>query len=190
MTDVVAPGPTAALELWGHSLRLPPQTTTAVSLASIAFGGTTSYIVNAAAATKILRLASDAETVEKPWDIQLRDWCREEKLRVFTALPFLTRAVTAPSQIQQKSLLLDWWSAFRDLLFCDRDLNALSSRMDELDKPDDASLLFGRVMAAMTDPSLISRNTFQPRATSRTARVNRADSRSSVANNRSSDDDT
>jgi GR25 family glycosyltransferase involved in LPS biosynthesis len=189
-TDVMVAGPASALDVWGHFLSHQRRESTGIlDLSGVAFGGTTSYIVNARSIPRILALVEGIRALDTPWDLLLRRFSQDKKLSVLTTLPFLTRASRAPSQIQAQTELIDWWSALRDLMFCDADVEATARRLDELTQPATMAMLFGRIMGGMVDPTIAASAMPQRRIDS-TALTNKAVRRSSVSNKASSDSTT
>lgn len=179
-TDVIVAGAASAIDVWTRARRQQELGGTGfMNLSGVAFGGTMSYLVNAHAAARILRLTAEAAELNLAWDVMLRALGQQGKLTELVTLPFLTQASRAPSQIQPDPDQVASWGNLRDLLFCDADLDAIESRLASGAPPSQQAMIFGHLMATMAEQRPTEENALQRRADS-TARTSSASSRSSL----------
>lgn len=184
-TDVTIAKPGEMHDLWMHRDRLRGKGEgDLVDLATTAFGGTTSYLVNEGALTRIKRLIERMGPLNMPWDVWLRTMARQRRLTCLATVPFVTRVEHAPSQIQQDDPMYAWWGAYRDLMFCDPDVEGIAERLDRIESPPVEAALFGRIMGGVSHIGLLT--PAQPMVQSprepSTARASSEPSRGSASN--------
>ena len=54
------------------------------------FAGATAYLVNASSKGKLLEMFSKVDRIDVPYDLQLRNWIKQDKLTSFVIFPFAT----------------------------------------------------------------------------------------------------
>lgn len=183
-TDITVATPRDMLEFWLRRDRLRgADDIDAVNPTGTAFGGTTSYLVNAGSLPKLRRLAASMGPLNVAWDVWLRAMAKRRRLTCLTTLPFLTRVEHSPSQIQDDDAIFSWWAAFRDLMFCDPDLAAIARRVDTIEAPPGDAALFGRIVGGVSHRDmLIPSDPGQERRDASTARASNAPSLGSASN--------
>lgn len=183
-TDVTIATPRDMLEFWVRRDRLRGENDVdAVDLSGTAFGGTTSYLVNAGALPKLRRMTANMGPLNVAWDVWLRAMAKQRRLTCLTALPFLTRVSHSPSQIQTNQAVFEWWAAYRDLMFCDPDLSSIAGRIDAIESPPPEAALFGRILGGVSHGGLlVSTNPAQERREASAARASNIPSLGSASN--------
>lgn len=123
-----------------------------VPLKGAAFVGATAYLVRGSAKAKLHGLLQAVETLDRPYDIVLRDLVAAGALNAAVTLPFLTTLSpdAADSQIQVGTdLQLRAFDAFRRLTFIERDLDASRRAIEAIGAElPEADRLAGTLLAA------------------------------------------
>lgn len=125
-----------------------------VELGNLPFGGSTAYVVNGGAKEKLGHALAACAFLDLPYDLQLRQWVRERILCAYVAMPFLTTvsAFADMSQVQEANLADTVWTAFRRLIWLERDSGAATRLLGAM-RADPAADAFARILTAMQSPA-------------------------------------
>ena len=150
-TDLVIPnaGPMANLYLLRQRLARSGGSQL-LDLSNLNFAGTTAYIVNHRVRDKVLQaLAADA-SLDVPYDLQLRKLIHSKTLRGHVIIPFPTTvsAFADTSQIQDTNLADAVWTAFRRLIWLERDIGAAMKPL-AIEKAEPGAEAFALLLTAM-----------------------------------------
>jgi GR25 family glycosyltransferase involved in LPS biosynthesis len=161
-TDIVVPDLNNMLLLLTYARRLRSlQKIEALDLRSIVFAGTTSYLVNPTALPKLIKLLSGIHSLDKPLDLQLRQWIHQGLIKAHVLFPFVTTVADAglksqisPEDTNGTDLA---WNLYRRLVWWERntqELHPLCNRLASI-HPDAESSIMGIISAALISPHFV-----------------------------------
>lgn len=130
----------------------------AVDLRQRAFGGSTAYLVRGSAKRKLHVALSRAQSLDRPYDLFLRELCNAGAVSLGMCFPFVTRLAPSAdsSQIADGPALFDrTLNAFRRLMAAERDVGECEREIAALPlgEANDTARLTGAVFAAMLSPT-------------------------------------
>ncbi len=131
-----------------------------LDLAKLPFGGATGYIINHRSLKKIGALLGVHEELHIPYDLLLRKLIYEKKLKGLVFFPFVSSLSSAsPSDIRVEGAADRIWTAFRQLAWLDRDLDALRPAIERIGEElcDEESRLLGILLAGQVSPSFVTK---------------------------------
>lgn len=123
-------------------------------LAEVSFAAAAAYLVRGSSKAKVLA-EIDAAGLDAPYDILLRRLVRAGKIGARVTTPFLTTlsadAMNSSIQSARWKLRDGMVAAYRNLLFVDRDLTALTAQIAQLEEScaDPAARLAGQIFGVM-----------------------------------------
>jgi GR25 family glycosyltransferase involved in LPS biosynthesis len=123
------------------------------------FAGATAYIVNHKSIGKLAALLGAEKELNVPYDLVLRKYIYEKKLKGLVFFPFITSISeeSEVSQIQQEASADMIWNAFRKLVWTDRNLGKVSEAVKNIDRDlcDEESRLLGGIFAGLVSKSFV-----------------------------------
>jgi GR25 family glycosyltransferase involved in LPS biosynthesis len=132
-----------------------------LDLANYVFAGSTGYIVNPRSLRKIAALLGEHQELDLPYDLALRKLVHEKKLKALVFFPFVTALSTesGPSQIRDDVTADRIWTAFRQLVALDRDIDKLRLIIEQIgeDSCDEEARLLGILLGAQSTAHFVSR---------------------------------
>jgi GR25 family glycosyltransferase involved in LPS biosynthesis len=130
-----------------------------INLARLPFAGATAYIVNRASKDKVIEVVSHGGPLEIPYDINLQQAIRDNKLRGFVTFPFATTLspYAENSQVRQSQSAQEAaMNAFRRLMWLERDIDTAVEHMDRIctgmDDAETVAVL--KILAVFLSPGL------------------------------------
>jgi hypothetical protein len=152
-TEVAVPDPPDMLKLaasWparADDFRL-------IDLRALTFAGSTSYLLSGPGKRRLAEQLGRLETLDRPYDLLLRDLCQAGALAGRVIFPFVTTISEAAdaSQIRAGGPPLPdaIWNSFRRLMYVDRDLEACRASAERLfaGLQDEPAKVVGQLVAA------------------------------------------
>jgi hypothetical protein len=136
-----------------------------IDLKNFFFTGTTAYLILNHAKRKILDLIETLRSYDTPYDLQLRQWIDNEKLKAKFVFPFATTVsrLSDSSSIQPECGINQVFSApanaFRRLMWADSDRVPDSSidglQGNEAAFIDTRTLMFSRILSVFLSPGIL-----------------------------------
>jgi len=129
---------------------------TLLDLSTMAFGGSTAYLVNGRSKRKVFALLAAATRIDVPYDLYLRNLFREKRLAGFVFFPFITSLseFSEVSQVQPNDAAATdlIWNTFRKLIWLNRSADRQQAALALIESRlcDEESRLFAPIFAAMT----------------------------------------
>jgi GR25 family glycosyltransferase involved in LPS biosynthesis len=127
-----------------------------LDLSTMAFGGSTAYLVNGRSKRKLAALLSAATRLDLPYDLYLRNLFRARRLTGFVFFPFITSVseLSEVSQVQSHDAAATdlVWNTFRKLIWLNRTAEQQKAALAHIESRlcDEESRLFAPLFAAMT----------------------------------------
>lgn len=126
----------------------------------LAFAGSTAYVVNGRAKSRMLQLLAQAAPLDVPYDLYLRQLIHAGSLRAYLAFPFVTTLSAQADQSSihgQEEVTMDIVrNAFRRLMYLERNLLASATEIRTISERfgDDDAILAGALLGVMTSSEL------------------------------------
>jgi GR25 family glycosyltransferase involved in LPS biosynthesis len=152
-TEVAVPDPPDMLKL-AASWPARPDDFRLIDLRALTFAGSTSYLLSGQGKRRLAEALAGLETLDRPYDLMLRDLCHAGALAGRVIFPFVTSisAHADASQIRDANLPLPdaIWNTFRRLMYVDRDVDACRASAEQLfaGLGDEPARVVGQLVAA------------------------------------------
>jgi GR25 family glycosyltransferase involved in LPS biosynthesis len=159
-TDVCIPNAGTMIDLIQLRHELAPiEQVRLLNLGDFLFAGSSSYLVNHRAVSKLAALMEEQGELNLPYDLFLRRMVYTKRLKGLVFFPFITSlsADSDASDIQQGASVDQVWNAFRKMVWVDRDLDAVRPGLAKIERElcDDESRLFATLFAALASKNCV-----------------------------------